>query len=131
VRYLSIDLGLKRIGLAYSPDGVMVTPLTAIERINREQASRAVQETVKEWSIEAIVIGVPMNGDSEAEMRRRIAHFMGLVAFEGPIFFQDEAESSIEAKERMQGAIRQKRDGRIDSIAAQIILERYLVSIPK
>jgi len=36
--------------------------------------------------------------------------------------------SSIEAEELMKGDIKYKRDGRIDSIAAKIILERYLLS---
>ncbi|DAB35559.1 MAG TPA: Holliday junction resolvase RuvX, partial [Sulfurospirillum cavolei] len=34
-----------------------------------------------------------------------------------------------EAKEMMQGTMRQKRDGRIDSIAAKVILERYLEAL--
>ena len=42
--------------------------------------------------------------------------------------YKDEYGSSNEAKEMMQGVIRQKRDGRIDSMAAKVILERYLDS---
>ena len=34
-----------------------------------------------------------------------------------------------EAEEMMKGDIRYKRDGRIDSLAAKIILERYLLSL--
>lgn len=34
--------------------------------------------------------------------------------------------SSIEAEELMKGDIKYKRDGRVDSLAAKIILERYL-----
>jgi len=34
--------------------------------------------------------------------------------------------SSIEAEDLMKGEIKYKRDGRIDSLAAKIILERYL-----
>jgi len=59
-------------------------------------------------------------------MRRRIEHFMKLVDFEGDVFFQDEAGSSLEAESLMKGEIKYIRDGRIDSISAMIILQRYL-----
>ena len=59
-------------------------------------------------------------------MKRRIAHFMNLVAFEGEIFYQDEAGSSKEAEALMKGEMKQIRDGRIDSLSAMIILQRYI-----
>lgn len=124
---LAIDLGLKRIGLAYSPDGSIVTPLPAIERKNRNQASQAVRDVIAEWGIKSVVVGIPMGGSSEEEMRRRIAHFMNLIDFGGPVAFQDESGSSLEAEEMMKGEIRYKRDGRVDSLAAKVILERFLL----
>ena len=127
MKIIAIDLGLKRIGLAYSADANFVTPLNAIERKNRNQASEAVKEVVKEWSAEAIVIGIPIGGSSEDEMRRRVAHFMNLVDFNGPVYYQDESHSSLEAQESMKGFIKQKKDGRIDSLAAKIILERWFL----
>jgi len=128
MKILAIDLGLKRIGLAYSVDPNFVTPLNAIERKNRNQASAAVKEVIKEWGIEVIVIGIPMGGSSEDEMRRRVEHFMNLVDFDGPLYHQDESHSSLEAEESMKGMIKQKKDGRIDSIAAKIILERWILA---
>ncbi len=128
MKVIAIDLGLKRIGLAYSADGSIVTPLNAVERKNRNQASAAVKAVIEEWGAEAVVIGIPMGGSSEDEMRRRVAHFMNLVGFEGPLFYQDESDSSLEAEEMMKGQIRHKKDGRIDSLAAKIILERWLAS---
>jgi len=128
LKIISIDLGLKRIGLAYSVDPNFVTPLNAIERKNRNQASKAVQEVIKEWGVEVIVIGIPMGGSSEDEMRRRVEHFMNLVDFDGPVYHQDESHSSLEAEESMKGMVKQKKDGRIDSLAAKIILERWIAS---
>jgi len=128
MKIIAIDLGLKRIGLAYSADPNFVTPLNAIERKNRNQASAEVKEVIKEWSAEAVVIGIPMGGSSEDEMRRRVAHFMNLVDFEGPVYYQDEAHSSLEAEDSIKGKIKHKRDGRIDSLSAKIILERWLQS---
>ncbi len=126
MKIIAIDLGLKRIGLAYSADKNFVTPLNAIERKNRNQASAAVKAAIAEWGAEAVVIGIPMGGSSEEEMRRRVAHFMNLVDFEGPVYYQDESRSSLEAEESMKGMVKQKKDGRIDSLAAKIILERWI-----
>lgn len=126
MKYIAIDLGLKRIGLAYSAHKDIVTPLPAIIRKNRNQASDEVKKVIIEWEVETIVIGVPLGGSSEDEMRRRIEHFMNLVDFKGEVFFQDEAGSSKEAESMMMGEIKQIRDGRIDSISAMIILQRYL-----
>ena len=126
MKIIAIDLGLKRIGLAYSADKNFVTPLNAIERKNRNQASLAVKDAIAEWGAEAVVIGIPLGGSSEDEMRRRVAHFMNLVDFEGPVYYQDESNSSIEAEDSMKGFIKQNKDGRIDSLAAKIILERWI-----
>jgi len=128
-KYIAIDLGLKRIGLAYSAHKDLVTPLPAVIRKNRNQASAEVKKALLEWEVNTVVIGVPLGGSSEDEMKRRIAHFMNLVDFEGEIFYQDEAGSSLEAENLMKGEIKYIRDGRIDSISAMIILQRYLYSI--
>ncbi len=126
MKYLAIDLGLKRIGIAYSAHKDIVTPLSAVIRKNRNQASAEVKKIIQEWEIEIVVVGIPLGGSSEDEMRRRIEHFMNLVDFEGEVFFQDEAGSSKEAESMMKGEMKQIRDGRIDSLSAMIILQRYL-----
>lgn len=126
MKYIAIDLGLKRIGIAYSAHKDIVSPLPAIIRKNRNQASDEVKKLIKEWEVDAVVIGVPLGGSSQEEMKRRIEHFMNLVAFEGEVFYQDEAGSSKEAEALMRGEMKQIRDGRIDSISAMIILQRYL-----
>jgi len=128
LKYIAIDLGLKRVGLAYSAHKDLVTPLPAVQRKNRNQASAEVKKVLAEWEVDAVVIDIPLGGSSEDEMRRRVEHFMNLVAFEGEIFYQDEAGSSKEAEAMMRGEIKQIRDGRIDSISAMIILQRYLSS---
>lgn len=126
MKYIAIDLGLKRIGLAYSAHKDIVTPLPAVQRKNRDQAAAEVKKVLQEWEANAVVVGIPLGGSSEDEMRRRIAHFMNLVCFEGEVFYQDEAGSSLEAENMMKGNIKYIRDGRVDSISAMIILQRYL-----
>lgn len=126
MKYIAIDLGLKRIGLAYSAHKDIVTPLNAVIRKNRNQASREVKKVLEEFEADAVVVGIPLGGSSEDEMRRRIEHFMNLVDFKGEVHFQDEAGSSLEAENIMKGEIKYIRDGRVDSISAMIILQRYL-----
>ncbi len=123
---IAIDLGLKRIGLALSYGQGIVTPLRAIERKNRHQAAAEVKKVLDEYQALKVVIGIPMGSTTEAEMRRRVEHFMNLVDFQGEIAYQDESYSSQEAESLMKGEISYKRDGRIDSLSSKIILERYL-----
>jgi len=127
MKIASIDVGLKRIGVAMCLDGNIVFPQDAILRKNRNQASRDVKAFLVEWEIETLVVGLPKGGSSEAEMERRIKHFVGLLDVENiTIEYQDEQGTSVEAKALTQGVFRHKRDGKIDSIAAKIILERWL-----
>jgi putative holliday junction resolvase len=126
---IAIDLGLKRIGLALYAGAGIVTPLMAVERKNRNQAANDVKKVLNEYEATGVVIGIPMGSTTEDEMRRRVEHFMNLVEFTGEIAYQDESYSSQEAEALMKGEIRYKRDGRIDSLSAKIILERYLGQI--
>ena len=127
MKIASIDVGLKRIGVAICLDGKIVLPQDAILRKNRNQASRDVKAFLELWEIELLVVGLPKGGSSQEEMERRIRHFVSLLELENiRVEYQDEAGSSFEAKELTQGVFRHKRDGKIDSIAAKIILERWL-----
>jgi len=127
-RISALDIGLKRIGVALCLDGMTVLPQPAIVRRNRNQAAEDVRSFLEAWEVDTLVVGLPRGGSSEEEMERRIRHFVGLldVSERVRVSYQDEAGSSAEAKEQMQGVVRQKRDGRIDSLAAKIVLERWI-----
>jgi putative Holliday junction resolvase len=126
MKLASIDVGLKRIGVAICLDGKIAIPQDAILRKNRNQAARDVNAFLTEWEIEKLIVGLPKDGTSSEEMERRIKHFVSLLELSIPVEYQDEQGSSIEAKELTQGIFKHKKDGKIDSIAAKIILERYL-----
>jgi len=126
MKLASIDVGLKRIGVAICLDGSIVMPQNAILRKNRNQAARDINTFLETWEIETLVVGLPKGGSSEEEMGRRIRHFVSLLDLSIPVFYQDEQGSSFEAKELTMGDFKHKRDGRLDSVAAKIILERYL-----
>jgi putative Holliday junction resolvase len=121
-----IDVGLKRIGLAICLDANIVIPQNAILRKNRNQAARDVNHFLKEWEIDKLIVGLPLNANNSEEMERRIKHFVSLLELHIDVAYQDEQSSSIEAKELTQGIFKHQKDGKIDSIAAKIILERYL-----
>lgn len=121
-KILAIDVGLKRIGAAFCA-GEVVVPLPAVLRKNRNQAAFEVSKLALEYGAQTLVVGMPLGGSSEEEMRRRIEHFVSLLDFSGEVAYQDEAYSSAEASQLHTSA---KRDGRLDSIAATVILKRYL-----
>lgn len=123
MKLASIDVGLKRIGVAICLTNNIVTPQKAILRKNRNQAALEVNNFLKEWEIEKLIIGLP---SSNIDTQNRIKHFTNLLNLQIPYEFCEENLSSIEAKELMKGEVKHIRDGRIDSIAAKIILERFL-----
>ncbi len=126
MKYASLDIGLKRIGVAICLDGSIVLPQDAIMRKNRNQAARDTKIFLDRWKIDHLIVGIPRDGSSTAEMHRRITHFVSLLELNIEVTYQDEQGSSYEAKELTMGQFRHKKDGKIDSIAAKIILERYL-----
>ena len=123
MKLAAIDIGLKRIGVAICLTSDIVTPQMAIIRKNRNQAATDVNTFLKEWEIEKLIVGFP---SASQEMQRRIMHFVSLLNLSIPYEFCEENMSSIEAEEMMKGDIKYKRDGRVDSLAAKIILERFL-----
>lgn len=125
---LAIDLGLKRIGLAILAHNIAI-PITPVLRKNRNQAADEIKQIIKDNHIDTLVFGLPY-GESKEEMKRRCEHFLKLLEFEGDHAFIDEDFSSHEAGELTQGVFRDKKSGRLDSVAAKIILERWLTSFP-
>ena len=129
MKIAAIDVGLKRIGVAFCFNNSVVLPQNAILRKNRNQAARDVSNLLKEWNIDILIVGLPKGFDTQDEMERRIKHFVSLLDIENiEVNYIDESYSSFEAKEQIKGEIKQKRDGRIDSLSAKIILERWLDS---
>ena len=120
----SIDIGLKRIGLAIYLNNILM-PIEPIIRKNRNQASRDVLQSLNEYNIKTLVVGIPLDEDNN-NMQTRIKHFISLINFKGEIKWQNEDFSSFEAKELSKGIFKHKKDGRLDSLSAYIILDRFL-----
>jgi len=121
----SIDIGLKRIGVAICLVSNLVIPQPAILRKNRNQAAAEIDSFLERWKIDTLVIGIS-DGKSKEENIRRGKHFVRLLKFNRNIEFADEGFSSYEAKNMTKGIFKHKKDGKIDSIAAMIILQRWI-----
>lgn len=137
---LALDVGLKRIGVAKCINGIPLC-LKPILRKNRNQAANAVRALIAESKANVLVVGIPFldcnassqTNDSISAMQKRIKHFVGLLELEShiQIAFLDEAFSSKEALDKLSDKKMRKKahskDGTLDSLAALVILERYLM----
>ena len=122
---VALDVGLKRIGVAIAV-GNLILPSDPILRKNREFAAAAIRKMLCEKKCDRLVVGIPKGGSSEEEMSRRIRHFVNLINFGGIVEFVDESFSSHDAA----GLVKDRRDGKFDSVAACEILRRYLAAHP-
>lgn len=123
---IALDIGLKRIGVAVCYDGKTILPSQPVLRKNRKQASSEISNILKEKNATKLVVGVPLGGSSEDEMRRRIKHFCSLLSTDLEPIFVDESFSSSEFKGLSDT---KNKDGKLDSLSACEILRRYLCSM--
>jgi len=132
VRYLGIDPGKRRVGLAISDPGeTFSSPLAVLGRRSTEQVVSEIAGVCRREGVEAIVVGLPLNMDGtkgaaakEAErLAAQVAEAAGL-----PVQLWDERLSSVSAERSLLEAdmSRQKRRRTIDKVAAQIILQSFL-----
>ncbi len=132
MRYLSLDLGRKRIGMALSDEtGLIATPLGVIQVRSPFQVFAEIVKRVAEYEAGKVVIGLPiqLNGKEGIEAERARTFAVELAKhLTIPIAFMDERLSSV-AAERMlldAGHNRDKRRANIDATAAALILQTYL-----
>jgi putative Holliday junction resolvase len=131
-RLLAIDYGEKNIGLAYSDAlAVTVQPLPSIGNTGLKDLKRKLKSLAEELEITALVVGLPLNMDgSSNDSVKRIEKLMHQLesAIKVPVAAVDERLSTVEAEEywgRMN-ARQRKKYKTIDSLAAALILERFL-----
>jgi putative pre-16S rRNA nuclease len=132
MRCLGIDFGEKRIGLAISdPAGRLAVPLTTLERRNDRSALRQIAEIARREGVERLILGEPVDLEGRrGPMAERVRRFAArLTEITGlPSALVDEALTSVEAARRLrEGGGDPRRDpGRIDALAAQILLQDAL-----
>lgn len=132
-RYLGIDYGTRRIGLAVSDaGGVLASPLTTIDiRGSIADQACAVVAAAEPYDVGAFVIGLPVNMDDTEGPQARLTRTFGdeIMRASGlPVHYADERLTSRAADELMRPAelTRKKKKARRDRIAAQLILQAFL-----
>ena len=117
-RYLAVDLGARKTGIAWCGPAGMVE---ALEVVPTNQLDQALQRWITELEVQVLVYGLPLRGGKlggAAKRVRRLARQMA-AQFELPVEFVDESNTTDEAMQR-PGA------KGLDARAAALILERYL-----
>lgn len=132
MRYLGIDIGQKRTGLAVADDVTgIATPLETIVTSNPLERIRRIRQAIEMIGPGALVIGLPLNMDGTegpaAQNIRSIAKEFGEQSGL-PIHLVDERLTSHAAEALMDGTelSRAKKKVRVDSIAAAMILNEFL-----
>ncbi|MEE8577059.1 MAG: Holliday junction resolvase RuvX [candidate division Zixibacteria bacterium] len=130
--FLGIDYGARRVGLAKSdPTGLIASALTTLEVRSDKEAAEKIWQQIEKYCPNGLVVGYPLRADgSKSEKCLEIDKFVDLLKtnYDGPVHLEDERHSSEEAADIIH-AHRQrvgKDKGRLDRLAAVIILQRFL-----
>jgi putative Holliday junction resolvase len=130
MRYLAIDYGAKRTGLAICDAAeTIASPLTVLH--GQKELINKIAEIVEAENVDAIVLGLPLNmsgtESSQTKLARNFAEQLKSRLLV-PVHLQDERLSSFGAEEKLAPAefTRGKRKKRIDAVAAAEILEAFL-----
>ncbi|MCH2148812.1 MAG: Holliday junction resolvase RuvX [Phycisphaerales bacterium] len=129
MRYLALDLGTKRTGVAVGDDETgSAIPVAVIDTPDEAALFAAVARQIDDHGPDALIVGMPLNMDGSEgkpakatrETMERLSQHTGL-----PVHAQDERLTSDAARHRLAetGPLRGRRD---DAIAAAIILEEFL-----
>ncbi len=123
MRYLAIDFGERRIGLATSDaTGLIATPRRTILRASDRAAIAEIGEFARDEEVEGIVVGLPHHADGrENELAPRVRSFARKLseALALPVDFVDEHLTSRAAADRYPSS-------EIDAAAAAVLLEDFL-----
>ena len=129
---LSLDIGNKRIGIAgCDPLGISITHLPAIFRKNFEEDLKKFEKICSLRKVQGILVGNPldMHGKETNQSIRCKKYGIKLArCLKLPLAFINEHCSTLEAKEKF--SLKIDKTGRIDSAAAAIILQQWLIEGP-
>lgn len=130
MRYLAIDYGDKRTGLAIcDPAETIASPLLVIN--GQKDLIKKIADIVGSENVEAVVLGLPLNmDDSKGPQAERVGRFAKQLKahLKIPVYLQDERLSTFGAEGKLAPAefTRKKKKKRLDAIAAAEILEAFL-----
>ncbi len=136
-RILALDLGKRRIGLALSdPLRITAQGIETLERTTIREDLAAVARLAAERGVALFLIGNPLHLSGQEgrqterarDFARRLAERTGL-----EVQLWDERLTTVEAQRvlRASGISIEKRARAVDRLAAVILLESYLDSLPR
>ena len=131
-KYICLDIGDKRIGIAVSdPLGSMALPYDTLHRKNFNEDLKKICEIAKSRGADVIVCGLPVNFDgSKSEQTLKTETFIEELkkVTEIPVEIQDERFTTREAHRVLisENMRRDKRKMHVDAVAASFILEDYM-----
>lgn len=133
-RKMGIDYGDKRIGIAMTDALCIISsPFEVYQNKGREDAINHIISLIKEYNVDEVAMGLPVNMDGTEGERALLHREIGQQLAEKSgvkVHFIDERLTSAEAEEILisSGVRREKRKELIDKISAQIILQTFVDS---
>lgn len=132
-RYLALDVGSKRIGVAVSDElGLTAQPVLTLERRhNSREDLRSLGRLARRFKVAGIVVGNPLHMSGEASARsaktEAFAHALGELTGL-PIHLWDERLTTHDAHQLLYetGHARQEHRRLVDQVAATLILQSFL-----
>ena len=125
---IALDVGDKRIGVALaSHQARIASPLVTLT--NDETFIAALSKIIEENEVGGIVVGLPRGMDGqETNQTKSVREFAKKLhgAINLPLYWQDEAVTSINAEAELRRRGKAYTKGDIDALAATVILEDYL-----
>ena len=134
MRILGVDYGDVRVGLALSDSNkIIARPFKTLINKNSKDLLINLEEIINQNEIDEIVIGVPYNmSGQDTKQTEKVREFIDVLKqkFELSINLIDERLTSIEAEGIMHkmNIKTGSNKGKIDKIAASIILQEHLDS---
>ena len=130
---LSLDVGLKRIGLAYC-DSLFITVniLPALKRERNNNEIIIIKEHIKKLSLTGFIVGLPLDESGGMTSQALDCKTYGEFLFNElklPFSFVNEHSSTWESTNRF--GVKKDKSGLIDSLSAKIILEQWIQEGPE
>ena len=130
---LSLDIGTKRIGLAYC-DSLFITVniLPAVKREKNNSELKTIKNHIKKLNLTGFIVGLPLDEEGRMTTQAFDCETYGEFLFNElklPFSFVNEHSSTWESANRF--GVEKDKSGLIDSLSAKIILEQWIQEGPE
>jgi putative holliday junction resolvase len=131
--FLGFDFGYKRIGMAVGQKITgKATPLSTLSAKLGVPNWDKLQEVIKQWRPDALIVGLPTCIDGTEQYTTKASKTFAkqlTKRYSLPVHLVDERLSTVEAREQLYaiGGYRKIKKSEVDSVAACVILEQWLL----